>query len=176
MNTIQGTVNVDSDVPSTMTYGVQVGYMWHSIFGGEFIADRAPDVGFDSLLLARQPHVNSYMGNLVAALPIGRGRFDPYISGGFGSIGISADLFTLPDVNGNRSTVSADQSRWGYDIGGGIMAFADRRWGVRGDVRYFRGSSNDTFTSGETRELRVTRSLLSDLGVWHGTLGLAYRW
>ena len=176
VNTIQGTVNVDSDVPATMTYGVQVGYMWHSIFGGEFIADRAPDVGFDSLLLARQPHVNSYMGNLVAALPIGRGRFDPYISGGFGSIGINADLFTLPDVNGNRSTVSADQSRWGYDIGGGIMAFADRRWGIRGDVRYFRGSSNNTFTSDETREVVVTRSLLSDLGLWHGTLGLAYRW
>jgi hypothetical protein len=56
------------------------------------------------------------------------------------------------------------------------MAFANRRWGVRGDVRYFRGSSNDTFTSDETRELRVTQSLLSDLGLWHGTLGLAYRW
>ena len=64
----------------------------------------------------------------------------------------------------------------GYDIGGGIMAFADRRWGVRGDVRYFRGSSNNTFTSDETREVVVTRSLLSDLGLWHGTLGLAYRW
>ena len=42
VNTIQGTVNVDSDVPATMTYGVQIGYMWHSIFGGEFIADRHP--------------------------------------------------------------------------------------------------------------------------------------
>ena len=175
VNTVAGTVNVDSDVPSTMTYAFQVGYMWHSIWGAEFLADFAPDAGFDSALLARQPHVNSYMGNLIAALPIGRGRFDPYISGGIGSIGINADVFTPPDADGNRSTVSADRSRWGYDIGGGVMAFADRRFGVRGDVRYFRGSSNDTLLDLD-REQQVTGGLLSDLGFWHGTLGIAFRW
>jgi opacity protein-like surface antigen len=175
VNTVLGTVNVDEDVPSTMTYAFQVGYMWHSIWGAEFIADFAPDVGFTSQLLASQPHVNSYMGNIIAALPIGE-RVHPYISGGFGSVGISADVFTLPDINGNRSTITADRSRWGYDIGGGIMAFADRRWGVRGDVRYFRGSSDDTFIDDLDRERRVTGGLLSDLGFWHGTLGLAYRW
>jgi len=56
------------------------------------------------------------------------------------------------------------------------MAFADRRWGVRGDVRYFRGSSDDTFIDDVDREQRVTGGLLSDLGFWHGTLGLAFRW
>jgi len=176
VNTVAGTVNIDSDTPSTMNYGFQVGYMWHSIWGAEFLADYAPDVGFDSLLLASQPHVNSYMANVVAALPIGDGRFEPYISGGVGRLGISADVFTLADVNGNRNTVSADQSRLGYDVGGGVMGFAGRRWGVRGDVRYFRGSSNDTLLDEVDRERRVTGGLLSDLSFWHGTLGLAFRW
>ncbi len=176
VNTVAGTVNIDSDTPSTMNYGFQVGYMWHNIWGAEFLADYAPDVGFDSLLLASQPHVNSYMANLVAALPIGDGRFEPYISGGVGSLGISADVFTLADANGNRDTISADQSRLGYDIGGGVMGFAGRRWGVRGDVRYFRGSSNDTLLDEVDRERRVTGGLLSDLSFWHGTLGLAFRW
>ena len=177
VNTVEGTVNLDSNVPSTLNYNFQVGYMWHSIWGAEFIADFAPDVGFDSILLADQPHMHSYMGNLVAAIPIGAAaRFNPYISGGFGTVGISADVLTLPDINGNRDTISASRSRWGYDIGGGVMAFADRRWGIRGDVRYFRGSSNDTFINDVDREQRVTGGILSDLGFWHGTLGLAFRW
>jgi opacity protein-like surface antigen len=176
VNTVAGTVNVDSNVPSTLAYAFQVGYMWHDVWGAEFLADFAPDAGFDSLVLARQPHVNSYMANLIAALPIGEGRFEPYISGGLGRVGISADVFTLPDINGDVSTVSADRSRLGYDVGGGVMAFADRRFGVRGDVRYFRGSSHNTLTTDESRERLVTDGLLSDLGFWHGTVGLAFRW
>ena len=176
VNTVVGTVNLDRNVPSTLAYSFQVGYMWHEIWGAEFLADFAPDAGFDSLVLANQPHVNSYMANIIAALPIGH-RFNPYISGGLGSVGISADVFTLADINGNRDIVTASQSRLGYDIGGGVMAFADRRWGVRGDVRYFRGSSNNTFLTDNTdRERQVTGGLLSDLGFWHGTLGLAFRW
>jgi hypothetical protein len=82
----------------------------------EFIADFAPDVGFDSVLLAGQPHVNSYMGNVIAAIPLGGDRYQPYVSGGFGSIGIRGDLFTLADINGNRTTESANTTRWGGDL------------------------------------------------------------
>jgi hypothetical protein len=127
-------------------------------------------------LLARQPHVNSYMGNVIGAYPFGSdGRYDAYISGGFGSIGIRADLFTLADINGNRNTVSTNRTQWGSDLGGGMVAYAGR-WGVRGDVRYFKASTNNTFSSDLTDEVRETQALLSDLHFWRGTLGLAFRW
>jgi len=169
-------VNLDNNVPAGLTYGGQVGYLWHGKVGGEFIADFAPDVGFDSPLFATQPHVNSYMGNVIAALPLGGERYSPYISGGLGSIGVrGGDLFTLPDINGNRNTVSADQNRFGWNLGGGATAFADR-WGVRGDIRYYKASTNDTFAAGITPEERFTQVLLSDLAFWRGSLGLAFRW
>ena len=175
-NTIQQTLNTDNDVPAGLTYGGQVAYLWHGVVGGEFIADFAPDVGFDSILFASQPHMKSYMGNVIAGLPFGGDRFNTYVSGGFGTVGISADLSTRPDINGNRSTVSTDRSRWGSNIGFGMLAFAEQRWGVRGDVRYFRASSNDEFEAGITPQDRVTQSLISDLHFWRGSLGLAYRW
>jgi hypothetical protein len=87
-----------------------------------------------------------------------------------------ADLLTGFDVNGNQITSSSNQAQWGSNIGGGIMAFANR-WGVRGDVRYFRASTNnDTFSSNDPVDDRVTKALLSDLGFWRGTLGLSFRW
>jgi hypothetical protein len=176
-NTILQSVNSDNSVPAGFTYGGQVAYLWHGIVGGEFLADFAPDVGLDSILFASQPHVNSYMGNVIGAYPFGSdGQFQPFISGGFGSIGMRADLLTGFDVNGNQITSSSNQAQWGSNIGGGIMAFANR-WGVRGDVRYFRASTNnDTFSSNDPVDDRVTKALLSDLGFWRGTLGLSFRW
>jgi len=175
-NTLQQTLNSDNNVPAGLTYGGQVGYLWHGVVGGEFIADFAPDVGLDSVLIASQPHVNSYMGNVIGAFPFGSdGRYQPFVSGGFGSIGMRADVVTGFDANGSQITSSATQARWGSNIGGGMMAFANR-WGVRGDVRYFRASTNDAFSSNQSAEDRVTQALLSDLGFWRGTLGLSFRW
>ena len=170
-NTLQQTDNV----PAGLTYGGQVGYLWHGIVGGEFIADFAPDVGFDSILFADQPHVNSYMGNVIAAVPFGGDRYDPYISGGFGSIGIRADLFTLANGNGSTSTAEANQQRWGGNIGGGILAYVSR-FGVRGDVRWFQASGGDNFSNSRTPAENVAQELLSNVHFWRGTLGLAFRW
>ena len=175
-NTLLQTVNTDNNVPAGLTYGGQVGYLWHGIVGGEFIADFAPDVGFDSILFATQPHVNSYMGNVIGAYPFGSdGRYQPYVSGGFGSIGIRADFFTVADANGNRSTVSADDQRWGGNLGGGVFAYVSR-FGVRGDVRWFRSSGGNNILNSNTPEDNAARALLSDLHFWRGTLGLAFRW
>jgi hypothetical protein len=175
-NTLLQTVNTDNNVPAGLTYGGQVGYLWHGIVGGEFIADFAPDVGFDSILFAGQPHVNSYMGNVIGAYPFGSdGRYQPYVSGGFGSIGIRADFFTVADATGNRSTVSADDQRWGGNLGAGIFAYVNR-FGVRGDVRWYRSSGGNNILNSNTPEDNAARALLSDLHFWRGTLGLAFRW
>ena len=144
--TSSNTIRNEDNVPAGLTYGGQIAYFFHGKIGAEFLADFAPDVGFDSILLADQPHVNSYMGNVIAGLPFGGDRFDTYVSGGFGSIGIRADLFTLADVNGNRATVESNKNRWGGDIGAGVLAYANR-FGVRGDVRWFRASSGDNLSN-----------------------------
>ena len=176
MNVISETPLVNDSPDAHVTYGGQVGYLWHGMVGGEFLADFAPNVGFDSLVLSKNPQVNSYMGNLIVSIPFGGDqRFQPYFSGGFGSIGLRADVFTLPDINGNVSTVSSNEHRWGSDLGGGIFAFANR-WGVRGDVRWFRASTDNNFSTDNTPAQNVTQALLSDLRFWRGTVGVAFRW
>lgn len=41
----------------------------------------------DNAVLAEHPNVNSYMANIVFAIPLGReGQVTPYISGGVGAI------------------------------------------------------------------------------------------
>jgi outer membrane protein W len=116
------------------------------------------------------------MGNLIAAFPFGgEGQFQPFISGGVGSIGMRTNVFTLPDNNGIVTANSVNSNRWGGDVGGGMMVFADR-WGVRGDVRWFRASTNNNISTDNTLGEAVTQSLLSDLRFWRGTLGLAFRW
>ena len=175
VNVLRETQNTDDNVGADWTYGGQIGYLWHGVIGGEFLADVAPQVGFDNPVLLEDPRVHSYMGNVIGAYPFGAdGRYQPYISGGFGSIGMSADVFASL-INGNVISVSTNQKQWGSDIGGGIMAFADR-WGVRGDVRYFRASTDNTFGSDNSTEEDVTQALLSDLRFWRGTLGLSFRW
>ena len=166
---------INDDPDANWTYGGQVGYLWHGIVGAEFIADFAPHVGFDSLLLEQNPNVNSYMGNAIGAYPFGAdGRFQPYVSGGFGAIGMRSKIFTPLGVNGSADTINVNEKKWGGNIGAGMFAFADR-WGVRGDVRWFRAGSDDTLDS-TTPEGNVAQALLSDLRFWRGTVGVAFRW
>jgi hypothetical protein len=176
VDVLQDTQFINDSPGADVTYGGQIAYLWHGVVGGEFLADFAPHVGFDTPVLTQNPHVNSYMGNVIGAFPFGDdGRFQPFVSGGFGSIGIRADVLTGFDINGNQISNSTNTQRWGGDIGGGMMAFANR-WGVRGDVRYFRASSNNSISTDQSVDDRVTRALLSDLGFWRGTLGLSFRW
>ena len=175
-NTLQNTLESNNNVPAGLVYGGQAAYLWHGIVGGEFIYDHASDVGFDSILLATQPHVNSYMGNVIGAYPFGsNGNYQPYVSGGFGSIGVRGEFFTLPDGVGNRIAVKANQQRWGGDLGGGMFAYYNR-FGVRGDVRWYRSSGGGEILNSDTFADDAARALLSDLHFWRGTVGLAFRW
>ena len=76
----------------------------------------------------------------------------------------------------NLDTISASQTKFGTDIGGGFFSFAGK-WGARGDIRYYNTSTNDpgkslTGTPSDT----FTQALLSGLSFWRGNLGVAYRW
>jgi len=165
-----------------VTFGGQIARTWGYV-GAEFIADFAPTFKTTSLLLSDDPTVNSYMLNVIAKAPLGaEGRFQPYVSGGLGAISMRTSTFTLAGttvVPGNTvtlNTVNDTQSKFGSDIGGGFFAFANR-WGIRGDIRYYRTSTFDQakLTNG-TVASDFTQALLSGLTFWRANLGIAYRW
>lgn len=172
MDTSANLVSED-DVTNSVAFGGQIGYMFRSKIGGEFLASFAPSVGFNNVFLADSPQVNTYMGNVIGAVPFGRNhQFRPYISAGLGLIALRTTVFT--SAKGN-ATISTNDSRMGSNIGGGIMAFSGRI-GVRADVRHYSATtSNDVFFQGESPN-DLTRTLLSGLEFWRTDVGVAFRW
>jgi hypothetical protein len=165
---------VPLDGGRSLDFGGQIAFLFRGNIGAEFLADFAPSAG-DSAAFASDPKVNSYMGNIVAALPLGAsGRYQPYMSGGAGIIHLNVDLFD--DIDDPASnTFSSKNSQGGGNLGGGFMAFADR-FGVRADIRYYKAFSDNNppapFIGGET----ISHVVLSGLGFWRGNVGLAIRW
>jgi hypothetical protein len=167
-----GTTNetLDLDGGASLAFGVQTAYLWRGIVGGEFIADFAPNLG--DLLFANEPDVNSYMFNVIGAAPLGGANsFQPYVSGGVGAVQMRGDLF---DVLGNP--FRSNETRFGGNIGAGVMAFAEHV-GIRADIRYYRTTSRDDSVDvvddvADTLDL----SGLSGLRFWRGNVGVAVRW
>ena len=101
--------------------------------------------------------VTTIMGNIIAAGGGGRGRFGarrrglmrPYVSGG---VGVMHEVVTTPVAANKISNTDL-----GVNLGTGVMAFAGRSFGVRGDLRYFR-DLKDT-QSGNTTNI--------DFGAFH---------
>jgi hypothetical protein len=71
---------------ANLNFGGSLGYLWRGIIGGEFLAEMSPEfeleAGRTDLLFENEPWVNSYMANVIAAVPLGAGAmFQPYVSG-----------------------------------------------------------------------------------------------
>ena len=172
--------NVTVDRSRSFDWGGQIGYLWRGVVGGEFLANFTPSFGIDTTgVIFDNPHVNSYMANGVAALPLGaQGQFQPYISAGFGAIQMrfANGIVGSGLVDGgvvDLTTSSVSQTGGGWNTGGGIMAFAGKV-GVRGDARYYHAN---TITLDATNLAnRVTQSLLSDLHFWRADIGVAFQW
>ena len=88
------------------------------------------------------------MFNVIAVAPFGNAHsYDPYISGGIGAVTLNSTIFVTdptpaPNINAiGTETVSG--SRFGWDLGGGVMAWSEKNWGFRGDVRYYRTTSSN---------------------------------
>jgi hypothetical protein len=166
------TSNLDLDGGASLDFGVQAAYLWRGIVGGEFIADFAPNVGNARTVLeiANEPDLNSYMFNAIGVYPFGaRGRYQPYMSGGVGAIQLRADLF---DIAGNQ--FSSSESRFGGNVGAGLMVFGEYV-GVRGDIRYYRATSSNDLGA-LVPDNRFNEVVLSGLRFWRGNIGVAFRW
>jgi hypothetical protein len=180
-------IDFDTDGGSSFNFGAQIAYLGRGVIGGEFLMDFSPGTGtLNNILFESSPDVNSYMFNLIAVAPFGHARsFDPYISGGIGAVSLNATIFTVnPNVNpliatSSLANLNVGSSRFGWDLGGGLMAWTPKNWGFRGDVRYYKTSSNEN----ETFDINnlgdgsdFARLELSGLSFWKANAGIAFRW
>lgn len=123
----------------------------------------ALDVGYTPDSLVSGPssgNATTVMGNLVFAAPPAGAGLRPYVSGGFGLMRMNVEsVGEVFDVTRND---------FGVNAGAGLMLFATRSVGVRGDLRYFRSlqSADESFPGFD----------LGDFDFWRGSVGVTFKW
>lgn len=149
-----------------MNYGASLAWMGAGIAGFELDFSYSPNffefaAGDDTRL--GDSNVTTMMANIVLGAPLGGTRgvgLRPYVAGGVGlirsRINDPGDLF---DVSSNDLA---------FNAGGGLTAFVADNFGIRGDVRYFRGLQDNQPGGG------VDFSM-SDLRFWRWSLGATFR-
>jgi len=159
---------------SSVDFGGAVGYLWNRMVGGELLASFAPSFHLTNALLASSPNVNTYMANVIAAVPLGSdGQWQPFVSAGLGAVQLRSDVFNVAD-NPAAGSVSANDAKFGGDVGFGIMGYA-ANVGLRADVRYFRTRSSTNTNPASTADAFAS-NLLSGLDFWRANIGVALRW
>jgi len=178
--------DLNNNNSTSVNFGGQLGYLARGVIGGEFLADFSPSLGtFDNVLFQKSPDVNSYMFNLIAVAPFGHAHsYDPYISGGIGAVTLHSTIFTTdPTRAANLNALGTETisgSRFGWDLGGGVMAWSEKNWGFRGDLRYYKTSTNDPGNNFDLNNIGdgsdFTRLELAGMSFWKANAGIAFRW
>ena len=148
------TLGQSIDNTSRLAYGVRLGAMAHGVIGADI------DFGYTSNFYGHGSTFDSsgvltVMGNLVVGIPAGPVR--PYVTGGVGIIRRNIDFSSLENV------ASVSDTKFAYDVGGGLNILFSKHVGINGDLRYFRN-----FASGVS-----FKDLVDDtFGLWRGSVGL----
>jgi opacity protein-like surface antigen len=168
--------DTDDEFEQRLNYGVSFGYYSDGIFGVEFDYGAAPNFfqftggtgNFD--LFDLDSSVQTFMGNVVLAIPVGGadGPFRPYVTGGFGTI--RTRLRSETDVF--DELVSNDS---GYNVGAGAHLLAAGRVGIRADVRYFRGFEAIDDEDPVDNPLFDRPFAQEVFNFWRGTIGVTFR-
>jgi hypothetical protein len=176
---------VDSNNSDTsINFGGEAAYLWKGFVGAEGLVDFAPSFRMDNLLFQDNPMVNTYMINGISAIPIGaNNQVLPYFSAGIGAVQLRSTIFTFDLATASTpvnisaiDTFKADGTRFGGNVGGGLMGFSGR-WGFRGDVRYYKTSiDNNLDVINNTPESVFAQGVLSGLAFWKVNGGVAFRW
>jgi hypothetical protein len=123
-------------------YGGTVGYLWGGKIGADFAVSMTPRFAFNPVaatVISGSPMVNTYMGHVVGALPLGeKQQWQPFVSVGAGGIQMRPDVFNVAS-SPQFGTTQVAETRFGGDAGIGVMGFKGR-WGFKADVRYFRAT------------------------------------
>src|SRR5262245_28581887 len=174
------TDTIDRGSTASLNFGGEVGYAWNGTFGAEFMLNHAPNFEVEDRLFQRRPSINTYMVNLLAAAPVGDvGNVRPFISGGIGAVQMRSTIFTIDPATttANINTLATETnsgSQFGWNLGGGVMAF-NGAWGLRTDVRYYAATSDDNLTDNTLRGALLQRQL-SGLSFWNANFGIAFKW
>jgi opacity protein-like surface antigen len=157
----------DDEFEQKGMFGTSLGWMGAGVFGFE------ADFGFSPNFFQNttgsgnfefgDSNLTTFMGNVLLGVPIGGQHglgFRPYAVGGVGiiksRIGNAGDLFEV------------DSTNWGFDVGAGAMFFFSDRFGIRGDIRYFRSLQDDQ----PDDDFDVA---FADFRFWRATAGVTFR-
>jgi hypothetical protein len=137
-----GGINFGSNIDNgRAAVGMNAGYMGAGVLGGEIAFGYSPSF-FGSKTDFGSNSVIDLMGNVVLGIPIGGTHgagLRPYVSGGVGLIRTQVDGNS---VNFNPAIHNND---FGWDGGAGVTGYFAQHFGLRGDVRYFKDTSNSDF-------------------------------
>jgi len=168
--------DADDEFEQRFTVGGSLGYFFNGIFGLEVDYSVAPNFfqytggtgNFD--LFDLDSSVQTLMGNVVLAIPVGGpdGAFRPYVSAGLGSIRtqLRSESDVFDDIISNDT---------GYNFGAGAHLVAAGRFGVRADVRYFRGFESIDDEDPVDNPLFDQAFAHEAFNFWRGTIGLTFR-
>ncbi|HYE85727.1 MAG TPA: porin family protein [Vicinamibacterales bacterium] len=171
--------DLDDEFEQRMNFGGSLAYRSKGIWGLELDYNLAPNFfqftggpnNFD--LFGLDSSVQTVMGNLVIALPMGGSRgagIQPYVLAGLGTIRtrVRSETDVFDDI------VSDDT---GYNFGGGLHFFAGSHFGIRADARYIRGfeaiDDEDPIEDNPFFDQPFAQEVFN---YWRGSLGLTFRW
>jgi hypothetical protein len=145
------------DFGNKLHYGFALTWLARSGVGFEIDLGYAPsffEPGEDELFaFDSDGNLTTLMGNLVFGR--GGGGVQPYVSGGFGLI--------RSHIEGPLDLFDYDDNGFGVNVGAGLRA-GSGRFGIRGDMRYYRQLSDLT----PLREIE-----LGDFSFWRASAGLS---
>ena len=164
--------DVDDEVERRMDLGVTVGWV-PNIVGFEidlgwspnFFEDTAGDRNFDF----GESNVTTLMTNLLISARPGEG-IRPYVSSGIGLMRANVD-------RANQLFDDLSTNELGFNFGAGLNGQFNDRFGIRGDLRYFRGlEQRDDDDPAEDDDLFDEDFGFERFSFWRGTVGLTFRW
>jgi opacity protein-like surface antigen len=144
--------------------GVSAGGMGAGIIGGEADFGWSPSF-FGTKSDFGNNTVMNLMGNVIVGVPIGGTHgagVRPYVVGGVGLVRTQID-------GGTVAKVSSSDNMFGWDAGGGVMGYFSEHVGLRGDIRYLRGT-HDLNTSVSSIDLNGDK-----IHFWRATIGVTFR-
>jgi opacity protein-like surface antigen len=146
------------------TFGVDVGSMGAGIVGGELDFGYAPSFFGTQNDFGNNTAIN-LMGNIILGVPVGGQHgagLRPYVVAGVGLLRTQIDGGTL-------AKVSSSDNMFGWDAGAGVMGYFNNHVGLRGDIRYLRGT-HDLSTGVSSIDFNGNK-----LHFWRASLGVVLR-
>ena len=146
-------------------FGFDAGGMGAGIIGGELDFGYSPsffgtenDFGHNTVL--------NLMGNLIVGVPVGGTHgagVRPFVTAGLGLLRTQIDGGTL-------ARVSSSNNELGWNAGGGVMGYFSDHFGLRGDLKYFRG-----FEDLNTGNTVIDLNGKNQLHYWRAAFGVVIR-